>query len=78
MSDLQEEGKNAIIASMQPSCAELLPEDTLLGNALLSINQSASSYSPLLYNPKMDQLFDQLVIKAQELYANGWHFTVDR
>ncbi|XP_076128291.1 beta-parvin isoform X1 [Alosa pseudoharengus] len=47
VSDLQEEGKNAIIASMQPSCAELLPEDTLLEeNAERSILDPSSRENP--------------------------------
>ncbi|XP_063053207.1 beta-parvin isoform X1 [Engraulis encrasicolus] len=47
VSDLQEEGKNAIIASMQPSSAELLPEDTLLEeNAERSILDPTSRDDP--------------------------------
>lgn len=47
VSDLQEEGKNAIIASMQPSCAELLPEDTLLEeNAERSLLDPSSREDP--------------------------------
>uniref|UniRef100_A0AAR2ITD8 Calponin-homology (CH) domain-containing protein n=1 Tax=Pygocentrus nattereri TaxID=42514 RepID=A0AAR2ITD8_PYGNA len=40
VSDLHEEGKNAINAPLLPSSAELLPEDLLLGNTLLLPHQS--------------------------------------
>lgn len=35
MSDLQEEGKNAINAPMNPSAVDIHPEDTLLGKVLV-------------------------------------------
>uniref|UniRef100_A0AAR2KNL1 Calponin-homology (CH) domain-containing protein n=1 Tax=Pygocentrus nattereri TaxID=42514 RepID=A0AAR2KNL1_PYGNA len=49
VSDLHEEGKNAINAPLLPSSAELLPEDLLLGNTLLLPHQShtITVYSPL-------------------------------
>lgn len=35
MSDLQEEGKNAINAPMNPSTVDIHPEDTLLGKVFM-------------------------------------------